>query len=128
MLALALVSMLAAAPPDLSDEAKKELKALEGDWTVVSIASDGMEREAKADEQVAVTVKDTKFTFGKFGDGEVIAHRPDYETEARGLQNAPEAGVRLHQRSDFQSRKGYVDRRCLCRRGCETPDKFRCPE
>jgi uncharacterized protein (TIGR03067 family) len=68
-----LVVMLVAAPADLSDDAKKELKALEGEWTVVATAADGKERELPVEEQIAVTVKGTKFTFGKFGDGEVTA-------------------------------------------------------
>ena len=41
MFTIALVTVLVAAPADLSDEAKKELKAIEGDWTVVAMATDG---------------------------------------------------------------------------------------
>ena len=76
MFATAVVAMLVAAPPELSDAAKKELKALEGDWKVVALASDGMERDLPEAERVAVTIKGAKFTFGKLGAGQVTALDP----------------------------------------------------
>lgn len=76
MLTAALFASLFAPAADLNEAAKKELKALEGDWIVVSWVINGDERELPADEQVPVTVTGTKFSFGKFGDGEVTALDP----------------------------------------------------
>lgn len=94
MFTAVLVAMFAA-PADLSEDAKKELKAMEGDWTVVAMASDGKERELPADEQIAVTVKGKVFTFGKFGDGEVTALDPTLKPKIVDFKmlRKPESGV-----------------------------------
>ena len=76
MLAATLLSVLLAPAADLSEAAKKELKTLEGDWTVVAYASDGKERELPPEEQIAVSIRGAKFTFGKYGDAEVTALDP----------------------------------------------------
>jgi uncharacterized protein (TIGR03067 family) len=94
MFTAVLVAMFAA-PADLSEDAKKELKAMEGDWTVIAMASDGKERELPADEQIAVTVKGKVFTFGKFGDGEVTALDPTLKPKIVDFKmlRKPESGV-----------------------------------
>ena len=76
-------------------EAAKELKAIEGNWTVVALAIDGKERELPADEQVTVTIKGTKFTFGKFGDGEVTAPDPTLKPKIVDFKmlRKPESGA-----------------------------------
>ena len=90
-----LVAMFVASSADLSEEAKKELKAMEGDWTVVAMATDGKDRELPVDEQIAVTVKGKMFTFGKFGDGEVTAIDPTLKPKIVDFKmlRKPESGV-----------------------------------
>lgn len=67
------VSLFAPAA-DLGEAAKKELKNLEGDWTVVAMAQGGKDRELPLEEQMAVTVTaDGKFTTGKFGAAQITA-------------------------------------------------------
>ena len=95
MFAAALLSALFVPAADLSDAAKKELKSLEGEWAVVAYASDGKERELPIEEQVAVTVKGEKFTFGKFGDGAVTALDPTLSPKVIDFKmlRKPESGV-----------------------------------
>ena len=73
MFTAVLVALFVSPAADLNEAAKKELKAVEGDGTVVSGVANGEERESPAGEHVAVTIKGTTFTFGKFGDGAVTA-------------------------------------------------------
>ncbi len=65
-----------AAPPEFSEQAQKELKALEGEWVAVGLAHDGKERELTDDEQVVITIKDGKFTHPSLGSGQVVALDP----------------------------------------------------
>src|SRR5215471_19462179 len=94
MFVAALIASLFAPSADLSEAAKKELKALEGDWIVVATATDGKERELPADEQIAVTIKGKTFTFGKFGDGEVTALDPSLKPKTVDFKmlRKPESG------------------------------------
>lgn len=87
-----LVSLVAA---DLTEAAKKELKAVAGDWTVVAWVINGDERELPTDEQVPVTITGTKFTFGKFGDGEVTALDPTTDPKVLDFKmlRTPPSGV-----------------------------------
>ncbi|MCI0700416.1 MAG: TIGR03067 domain-containing protein [Planctomycetia bacterium] len=73
MFAAALVALLLSPSADLNEAAKKELKQLEGDWVIVSVATEGKERELPKQAQQAVTIKGTKFSHETFGDGEVTA-------------------------------------------------------
>lgn len=95
MFAATLITALLAPAADLSDEAKKELNALEGEWTVIAQASDGKERELPVEEQLAVTVKGAKFTFGKFGDAEITALDPTLKPKILDFKmlRKPESGV-----------------------------------
>jgi uncharacterized protein (TIGR03067 family) len=95
VLAATLLSALLAPAADLSDAAKKELKALEGEWTVVAQASDGKERELPVEEQIAVSVKGDTFTFGKFGDAKIIALDPTLSPKTLDFKmlRKPESGV-----------------------------------
>jgi uncharacterized protein (TIGR03067 family) len=95
MFTAAFVLWLVAAPADLSDAVKKELKAIEGDWIVVAMDLGGTTREFPKGEQIPVTIKGTKFTFGKFGDGEVTALDPSLKPKIVDFKmlRKPESGV-----------------------------------
>jgi uncharacterized protein (TIGR03067 family) len=95
VLATVLLSALLATAADLSEAAKKELKALEGEWTVVAYASDGKERDLPAEEQIAVSIKGAKFTFGKYGDAEVTALDPSLKPKIVDFKmlRKPESGA-----------------------------------
>ncbi|MBP3954556.1 TIGR03067 domain-containing protein [Gemmata sp. G18] len=90
-----LVASLFAPAADLNEAAQKELKALEGDWLLVSWVTNGTERELAADEQITVTVTGAKFTFGKFGDGQVTALDPSTSPPIIDFKmlRKPESGV-----------------------------------
>lgn len=95
MSAAVLVALFLAPAADLNEAAKKELKAVEGNWTVVSWVINGEERELPADEQVAVTITGAKFTFGKFGDGEFTAIDPSTDPKILDFKmlRKPASGV-----------------------------------
>lgn len=76
MFIAAVVVSLLAPSADLSEDAKKLLKALEGDWKLVAMDFNGNERELPEREQQSVTIKGTKFTLDKFGEGEITALDP----------------------------------------------------
>ncbi|HEY1188471.1 MAG TPA: TIGR03067 domain-containing protein [Gemmata sp.] len=90
--AAVLASLVAA---DLNEAAKKELKAVEGDWIVVSWVVNGEARELPADEQVPVTIQGTKFSFGKFGDGEITSLDPSTDPKILDFKmlRKPPSGV-----------------------------------
>lgn len=73
MLTSAILAMLIAAPPELSDAAKKELQSLEGNWVIIATANAGKVKDLPADERIPVTITARKFSFGKYGDGEITA-------------------------------------------------------
>jgi hypothetical protein len=56
MFTTAFVVWMVAAPMGLSEAAKKELNAIEGEWIVVALARDGAEWELPADEQIPVSI------------------------------------------------------------------------
>ena len=69
-----LAASLLAPAADLGEAAKKELKKLEGEWTVVAMAQGGESRELPVDEQMAVTIAaDGKFTAGKLDPAQITA-------------------------------------------------------
>ncbi|VTR93754.1 unnamed protein product [Gemmata massiliana] len=95
MFSAVLVASLFAPAADLNEAARKELKALEGDWVLVSTAANGIERDLSEDERIAVTVTGTKFTFGKLGDGEITALDPSTSPKIVDFKmlRKPESGV-----------------------------------
>ena len=95
MFTAVVVASLLAPAADLNEATKKELKALEGEWSVVATAQDGKETEPPADERIAVTVTGTTFTFGKFGDGQVTALDPSTGPKIVDFKmlRKPESGV-----------------------------------
>ncbi len=99
--AVFVASLLAA---DLNETAKKELNALEGEWTVVATAVNDKETEVPVDERIAVTVSGAKFTFGKFGDARVTALDPTTTPKILDFKmlRKPESGVRNEAIYKFQ--------------------------
>ncbi len=95
MFTAVVVASLLAPSADLNEAAKKELKALEGDWTLVAWVTNGTERDLPADEQIAMTITGAKFTFGKYGNGEVIAIDSTTKPKIVDFQmlRKPESGV-----------------------------------
>ncbi|HEX5272221.1 MAG TPA: TIGR03067 domain-containing protein [Gemmataceae bacterium] len=60
----------------LNEAARKELKALEGEWVVQSIETKDAKHKPGDDDRMTLTVKGTKWTFGTLQEGEVIAVDP----------------------------------------------------
>jgi uncharacterized protein (TIGR03067 family) len=69
---------LLAPAADLSAEAKKVLKELEGDWVLVALANGGKERDTSGDtDRLRVTFAGAKFSLGKqLGEGEIVGLDP----------------------------------------------------
>lgn len=91
-LALALLVPVA----DLSADAKKALKELEGDWVLVAQANGGKERDVTNDAALArVTFTGAKFSLGKvLGDGEITALDPSTDPKIVDfvMRRKPESG------------------------------------
>jgi uncharacterized protein (TIGR03067 family) len=81
---------------DLSAEAKKALKELEGDWVLVAQASNGKERDTTGDaDRLRVTFAGAKFSLGKtLGDGEITALDPSTNPQIVDfvMRRKPESG------------------------------------
>lgn len=68
-----LLALSAGADP-LDKAARKELKALEGDWVVVRLEAGGKKHEPGAGEQMKLTFQGAKWSFPATGErGEVVA-------------------------------------------------------
>jgi uncharacterized protein (TIGR03067 family) len=91
-IALALLAPVA----DLSDDARKALKELEGDWVLVAQASNGKERDTSNDaDRIRVTFTGAKFSLGKtLGDGEITALDPSTNPKIADfvMRRKPESG------------------------------------
>ena len=60
----------------LDEAARKELKALEGEWLVQRIETKNGKQEPGDDERLSLTIKGAKWTFGTVQEGEVVALDP----------------------------------------------------
>ena len=60
----------------LDEAARKELKALEGEWVVQRIETKDGKQEPVDDERISLTIKGAKWTFGTVQEGEVVALDP----------------------------------------------------
>src|SRR5262245_48711614 len=61
---------------DLNEAARKELKALEGEWEVQSIETKDGKRLPGDGERITLTIKGTKWAFGTVQEGEIVALDP----------------------------------------------------
>jgi uncharacterized protein (TIGR03067 family) len=60
----------------LGEAARKELKALEGEWVVQRIETKDGKQEPGDGEQISLIIKGAKWTFGTLEEGEVVALDP----------------------------------------------------
>lgn len=125
-LALALLIPVA----DLSDDAKKALKELEGDWIAVATASGGKERDVTNDaDRPRVTFTGAKFSLGKvLGDGEITALDPTTSPKIVDfvMRRKPESG---HvNEAIFKVEKGTLTVVVYLGEGKKRPTGFGVPE
>ena len=80
---------------ELDAAARKELKALEGDWVVQRIETKDGKQEPGDGEQISLTIKGAKWTFGTIQSGEVVALDPstspkllDFKSVRKGRPDA----------------------------------------
>jgi uncharacterized protein (TIGR03067 family) len=125
-LALALLVPVA----DLSDDAKKALKELEGDWVLVARASGGKETDVTTDaDRLRVTFAGAKFSLGKqLGDGEITALDPSTKPKIADfvMRRKPESG---HvNEAIFKVEKGTLTVVVYLGEGKKRPTGFGVPE
>lgn len=115
---------------DLSDDAKKALKELEGDWVAVATASGGKERDVTNDaDRPRVTFTGAKFSLGKqLGDGEITALDPSTTPKIADfvMRRKPESG---HvNEAIFKVEKGTLTVVVYLGEGKKRPTGFGVPE
>jgi uncharacterized protein (TIGR03067 family) len=78
----------------LDEAARKELKALEGDWVVERIEAEGKKHKPGADEQAKLTITGTKWAFPATGEqGEVVAVGPSSSPKLIDLKSTRRGGA-----------------------------------
>lgn len=125
---LALTLLLPVA--DLSDDAKKALKELDGDWVAVATASGGKERDVTSDaDRPRVSFAGAKFSLGKvLGDGEIVALDPSTNPKIVDfvMRRKPESG---HvNEAIFKVEKGTLTVVVYLGEGKKRPAAFGVPE
>src|SRR5271166_5612712 len=88
--AVALVMLVlhpAGADEKLDKAALKELKALEGKWVVQRIETKDTKREVGEEEPVVLTIKGTRWAFGGFQEGKVVALDPASDPKTLDLKS-----------------------------------------
>ncbi len=78
---------LAIGADPVGEAALKELKALEGDWVVQRIETKDGKQEPGDGEQISLTIEGTKWTFGTFQSGEVVALDPSANPKLLDLKS-----------------------------------------
>jgi uncharacterized protein (TIGR03067 family) len=61
---------------ELNEAARKELKAIEGDWVVLRLETKDMKHEFADGARLTLTIEGRKWTFGTLQSGEVVALDP----------------------------------------------------
>lgn len=76
---------LIGAPLDAA--ARKELKAFEGEWVVQRIETKDVKQEPGDGERISLTIKGTRWTFGTFQEGEIVALDPSAKPKLLDLKS-----------------------------------------
>jgi uncharacterized protein (TIGR03067 family) len=72
---------------ELGAAARKELKALEGNWVVQRIETKDGKHEPADGESITLTIEGTKWTFGTLQSGEVVALDPSADPKLLDLKS-----------------------------------------
>ncbi len=86
-----LVAYPAGADKKLDKTALKELKALEGKWLVQRIETKDKKHDVGEDEPIHLTIKGTKWTFGTFQEGKIVAVDPTTNPKTLDLKSIRKA-------------------------------------
>lgn len=124
----ALVTAVVLPVADLSDAAKKELKALEGEWVAVATASNGSERELPERERLRVTFTGAKFALDKLGTGEITALDPSTDPKIVDFVMKREPASGYVNEGIYKVEKGTLTLVVYLGEGKKRPTGFGIPE